>query len=94
MIANYDLQVDSFVTSNTNTMFVYKNGKWINERSPFVDDIRDIIDEYPYFELDCYKVVHKDYKFKKKELANLKVSDVSEFKKPDLDNSELYPKAK
>ena len=72
----------------------YKNGKWVNERSPFVDDIRDIIDEYPYFELDCYKVVHKDYKFKKKELANLKVSDVSEFKKPDLDNSELYSNSK
>jgi len=29
LIANYDLQVDSFVTSNTNTMFVYKAGKWI-----------------------------------------------------------------
>ena len=69
--------------------FVYKNGKWIDERSPFVDDIRDIINEYPYFEIDCYKRVHKDYKVDKKKLANLKIEDINEFKQPDYANKEL-----
>ena len=68
---------------------VLKDGKWIDERSPFVDDIREIINDYPYFEIDCYKRVHKDYKVDKKKLANLKIEDINEFKQPDYANKEL-----
>ena len=68
----------------------YKDGKWINERSPFVDDIREIIDEYPYFEIDCYKQVYKQYKFNKREVKDIKLENIDEFTGPDLENKELY----
>ena len=72
----------------------YQDGKWIDERSPFVDDIREIIDEYPYFQLDCYMQVYKDYKVDKKNLDNIKLEDYDEFTGPDLDNPELYTNKK
>ena len=73
---------------------VYKDGKYINVRSPFVDDIREIIDEYPYFEIDCYKQFTKDYKYGKKEVRNIRLEDVDEFKGPDLSNKELNTNTK
>lgn len=73
---------------------VYKNGKWVNERSPFVDDIRDIIDDYPYFELDCYRTVYKTYNIKYDKLKDLKLEDIDEYKQPDLSTNELHPKTK
>ena len=67
----------------------FKDGKWINERSPFVDDIRDIINEYPYFEIDCYKQVYKEYRVDRRELNSIKIEDFNEFIGPDLSNKEL-----
>ena len=72
----------------------YKDGEYINERSPFVDDIRDIIDEYPYFELDPYKVVKKEYQVDTNKVKNLKLEDIDEFRQPDLENKKLYPTKK
>ena len=69
---------------------VYKDGKYINERSPFVDDIREIIDEYPYFEIDCYKQVYKEYEVDRDKLSSIKMEDYDEFQGPDLGNKELY----
>lgn len=69
---------------------VYKDGKYINERSPFVDDIREIIDEYPYFEIDCYKQVYKEYEVDRDKLSSIRLEDYDEFQGPDLENSELY----
>ncbi len=68
---------------------VYKDGKWINERSPFVDDIREIINEYPYFEIDCYKQVYKEYRVDRRQLNSIKIEDYDEFTGPDLSNKEL-----
>ena len=73
---------------------ILKDGVWIDERSPFVDDIRDIIDEYPYFQLDPYTVVHKDYKVKKEDIPKTWLADVNDFKAPDLENKELHPNTK
>jgi hypothetical protein len=73
---------------------VYKDGKWVDERSPFVDDIREIIDEYPYFQLDCYTVVHKDYKVDKNKIKETKLEDVNDFIAPDLENRNLYTNKK
>ncbi len=73
---------------------ILKDGKWIDERSPFVDDIRDIIDEYPYFQLDPYMVVHKDYIVKPEDIPKTWLADVSDFKGPDLENKELHPNTK
>ena len=72
----------------------YKDGRWINTRSPFVDDIRQIIDEYPYFELDCYKVAKKEYTFDKKQVKDIKIEDINEFNHPDLENKDLYTNSK
>ena len=72
----------------------YKDGKWINERSPFVDDIRDIIDEYPYFEIDCYKQFQKEYRVSKESLDTITLEDVDEFNQPDLSNKDLHPNTK
>lgn len=73
---------------------IYKDGKWVDERSPFVDDIREIIDEYPYFQLDCYTVVHKDYKVDKNKIKETKLEDVDDFIAPDLENKNLYTNKK
>jgi len=73
---------------------IYKDGKWIDERSPFVDDIREIIDDYPYFQLDPYMVVHKDYTVKKSDIPKTFLDDVDEFTGPDLENKELYTNKK
>ena len=67
----------------------YQNGEYVKVRSPLVDDFRDIIDEYPYFDIDCYKAVYKNYKFKKNELTKIKLEDINEFRSPDLSNKEL-----
>ncbi len=67
----------------------YKDGKYVKKRSPLVDDIRDIIDEYPYFDIECYKAVYKEYKFKEKDLPKIKLEDINEFRSPDLSNKEL-----
>ncbi len=39
---------------------INKDGKWIRERSPLVDDYKEIIDEYPYFSLNCYELITKE----------------------------------
>ena len=68
---------------------VYKDGKYDKEQSPYADDFREIIDDYPYFDTKCSEVVSKDYTYSVKDLPNLKVSDFNDFKKPDLNNREL-----
>ena len=73
---------------------VYKDGKYVREQSPLVDDIRDIIDEYPYFNQNCYKSVYKEYKLSKSEAKKVKLADIDEFRQPDLENKELHPNTK
>ena len=73
---------------------LYKDGKYIKEKSPLADDIRDIIDEYPYFEEDCVKAVYKSFDFKRSDLPNLKPTDFDVFKGPDLSNRELITNRK
>ncbi len=73
---------------------IKKDGKYVKEKSPVVDDIRDIIDEYPYFDLGCVTYVSKEYKLNPKDLKNLKLSDIDEFKQPNLTTTELHPNTK
>ena len=68
---------------------VLKDGKYVREQSPLVDDIRDIIDEYPFFSQECYKTVYKEYKFNKNEVSKIKLEDINEFRQPDRENKEL-----
>jgi len=72
--------------------FVYKDGSFHKEQSPLVDDIRDIINDYPYFDEDCVKIVHKDFNFNRRDLPNLKTTDFDVYNQPDLSNKELKGK--
>lgn len=73
---------------------IYKNGEYVKEKSPIVDDIRDIIDEYPYFSEDCVEIVYKEYDCSRYNLAKLRVEDFNAFKKLDLSNKELNTNSK
>lgn len=65
---------------------VRKNGKYIKVESPLVDDIRDVLDDYPYVPLKFAKVVYVTYRYSPSQLPYLKASDFSYFRGPDLDN--------
>ena len=73
---------------------IYRNGEYVKEQSPIVDDIRDIIYDYPYFSEDCVKIVYKEYDCSRYDLAKLKVEDFNAFKKLDLSNKELTTNSK
>lgn len=68
---------------------VNKNGSYVTERSPLVDDIRYIIDEYPYFTQDCVEEVYASYRFDRRELGSLRVEDFNDFEHPDLSEKTL-----
>ena len=68
---------------------IYEDGKFKVEKSDAVDDIRDIIDEYPYFTEKCVTEVYQQFKFKRSELPYLKPTDFSVFTGPDLSNTSL-----
>ena len=74
---------------------IYKNGKYITKKSGAVDDIRSIIDEYPYFTMDCSTLIGgNSHRCKVKDLPNLKPSDFNDFRGPDLTTSDIHPKTK
>ncbi len=68
----------------------YKDGKYIKEKSPLVDDIRDIINEYPYFSIDCFEIIEKEYEFDKDNVSKVTINDINEYQTPDLNNKEIH----
>ena len=68
-----------------------QNGQYVKVKSPLVDDIREIINDYPYFDSDCVETVYKEYDYTNDTsiLPKLKVSDFNYFNGPDLDNSDI-----
>ena len=68
---------------------VYEDGKFKVEQSPAVDDIREIIDEYPYFSENCVTTVYEQFRFRKSELRYLSPEDFDVFTGPDLEKREL-----
>ena len=68
---------------------VYEDGKFKIERSPAVDDIRDIINDYSYFSEDCITKVYEEFKFSRKELKYLSPEDFDTFTGPNLESKEL-----
>ena len=67
------------------------NGEYVKEQSPLVDDIRDIINNYPYFSESCTELVYKEYDYtnNKEILSTLKVDDFNYFNGPDLSTNDL-----
>ena len=59
------------------------------ERSKSVDDIRDVISDYPYFEEDPTDIVYETYFYNNWELKYLSPYDFDVFTGPDLSTSEL-----
>ena len=71
---------------------INKNGSFELEMSPYVDDMRDIIDEYPYFNEDCTRKVYQIFRFKKSELPDLSPEDFDVYGHPDLSQKTLVLK--
>jgi len=69
---------------------VEKNGKYQLEKSQSVDDIREIIFEYPYFKEDCIELFCEEFYFNKRDLPNIRPEDFDVFKSPDLTNNTLH----
>ncbi len=70
----------------------YENGKYVKEKSPYVNDFREIISDYPYINGDkCVEYAYsKEYDFDERQLPSLRVEDVSEFKQADLSYTGIY----
>lgn len=69
---------------------VEKDGKYVLEQSPYVDDIKDIIEDYPYFKENCTQVVHKDMILTQEEIETKTAADFNYFPQPDLSTYELH----
>ena len=57
-------------------MLMTKDGKYTKEESPLVDNINDIIDEYPYYSSNCVVTTQKEYDFPKEDVASIKIEDL------------------
>ena len=71
---------------------VLQNGKYKLVKSPLVDDIRYIIDYYPYFSEYCTEIVSKEFRFNKYELRYLTPEDFDTFEGPDLSTKDIHIK--
>ena len=69
---------------------IYKDGKFKLEKSDAVDDVREIINDYPYFSEGCVEEVYEQFRFYKSELPFLSPEDFDTFNQPDLENKNLY----
>ena len=69
---------------------IYKNGKFELERSRLVDDVREIMDDYPYVYEKGYTEVSEDFYFPEYQLPHLSPDDFNVFDHPDLSNTTPY----
>ena len=69
---------------------IYKDGKFELERSRLVDDVREILQDYPYVCEKGYDEVYEQFKFSRSELPYLSVDDFETFGHPDLSNTTPY----
>ena len=60
------------------------------DRSHAVDDIRNVLIDYPYTCEDCTDVVSETYYFSRWELPHLNAEDFDRFNQPDLSNTTPY----
>ena len=69
---------------------IQKNGKYERQKSRSVDDIRDIIYDYPYFEDDPRDLVYSYHHCNKRDLPKLTpASFASDFNHPRLDTTDI-----
>ena len=69
---------------------VNKNNNYVLDKSHLVDDVRDIIFDYSFYDEKPYSIVSKEFEFNYYELPNLNVNDFyNEFEHPNLENKSL-----
>ena len=68
---------------------IYKNNKFSKVSSYAVDDIREIMDEYPYFPENCVTEVYEEFRFGRWDLPDLSPDDFNTFNHPDLNNKSM-----
>ncbi len=64
----------------------FTNNGFQLEKSKLVDDIREVMEEYPYVRENGNEVVYKEYEVRKEQLPYLKLQDIDPFTGPDLSN--------
>ena len=69
---------------------VYENNHFVLKRSKGYDDIREILEEYPYYCIDGTTIVSEYFNFSTSRLRYLKPEDFDVFNQPDLDNKTPY----
>ena len=68
-----------------------KNGKLELVKSPLVDDIREIIDDFPFYGTDCCEIVYENYTISKDILNAVSVNDfTTNFGYPNLENKSMH----
>ena len=68
---------------------VYSNGELKLNKSKYVDDIREIINKYPYMSESTNIEVSEDFWFSKFELPYLNVEEITPFYTPTVENNPL-----
>lgn len=68
---------------------IFKDGRFMLDRSPLVDDIREIIEDYPYFKEQPVSEVYETFHKSRYELFDLTPEDFNTFGHPDLSNPNL-----
>ena len=63
---------------------VKENGRFYLEKSPLVDDIREILDAYPFYSEYCVETVYAEIDLSKSEMARLTPNDFTIFDHPNL----------
>mgnify|MGYP007069843889 CR=1 FL=1 len=66
---------------------IYENGEFKLDRSPYVDDIREVLSEYPYVPENGSHEVYEQFKFNRSELKYLTPEQFTTFNHPDLSNT-------
>lgn len=59
------------------------------EQSPYVDDIREVISDYPYVAEDCDETIYAEMEFSKDKLPYLTLNAINPFNGPDLSNKSI-----
>lgn len=73
---------------------VYCDGKLSLNQSDGVDDIREIIYDYPYMSENTNYEVFQDFRFHKWELLNLNLEDFDPFYTPEVENNPIKQDSK
>ena len=68
---------------------VFENGKLKVKKSRPVDDVREILNEYPYISEDSNGEVHETFYFSRYDVLNVNVKDITPFYTPTVENNPL-----